>query len=84
MARLMMTLAVLGVLAAAATAQAASNDGRQARSHGPNMPRSRDVVPSEIRPQEPAATGSMPMRASSGNRLRWQDMKRPPVRPPSL
>lgn len=89
MTRLRTTLAVLGALglattAQAATARAASDVGRQARSNGPNMPRSRDVVPSEIRPQEPAATGSMPGRASSAKRSRWQGIKRPPVRPPSL
>ncbi len=84
MHRLMTTLAVLGALGFATTAQAASDVGRQARSNGPNMPRSREVVPSEIRPQEPAATGSMPGRASSGKRSRWQGIKRPPARPPSF
>ena len=84
MTRLMTTLAVLGALGFATTAQATPNDGRQARSNGPNMPRSRDVVPSEIRPQEPTATGSMKGRASTAGPSRWQDIKRPPARPPSL
>ena len=83
MTRLMTTLAVLGALGFATTAQAASNDGRQARSNGPNMPRSRDVVPSEIRRPEPAATGSMKGRAASDGKSRWQDIRRPSVRPPS-
>jgi hypothetical protein len=84
MTRLMTTLAVLGAFGFATTAQAAPNEGRLARSNGPNMPRSRDVVPSEIRPQEPTATGSMKGRASTAGRSRWQDIKRPPARPPSL
>ena len=84
MSRLMTTLAALGTVLAATGAQAVPNDGRLARSNGPNMPLSRDVVPSEIRPQEPTATGSMKGRASPAGRSRWQDIKRPPARPPSL
>lgn len=84
MKRLMTTLAVIGTLGFATAAEAVPDVGRQARSNGPNMPRSRDVVPSEIRPQEPVATGSMAGRASSGKRSNWQDIKRPPARPPSL
>lgn len=83
MTRLLTTLAMLGALGAATTAQAASDIGRQARSNGPNMPRSRDVVPSEIRPQTPTATGSMKVRAPTLGRSRWRDIRRPPVRPPS-
>ncbi|MCJ2046498.1 hypothetical protein MKK58_18445, partial [Methylobacterium sp. J-078] len=79
----MTTLALLAALGFATTAQAASDVGRQARSNGPNMPLSRDVVPSEIRPQEPAATGSMKGPAGNGGKSRWRDIKRPPVRPPS-
>lgn len=81
MTRLMTTLVVLGMLGAATSVQAASDLGRQARSNGPNMPRSRDVVPSEIRRQEPAATGSMKGRAGYDGKSRWGDIKRPPVRP---
>jgi hypothetical protein len=84
MTRLTTTLAALGTLLAATGAPAAANDGRLARFQGPNMPLSRDVVPSEIRPQEPTATGSMKGRDPSGKRSRWQDIKRPPVRPSSL
>ncbi len=83
MTRLTTTLAVLGTFGFAMTAHAASDLGRQARSNGPNMPRSRDVVPSEIRPQEPVATGSMKGPAGYSGKSRWRDIKRPPVRPPS-
>ncbi|MBD8904835.1 hypothetical protein MBTS_21790 [Methylobacterium bullatum] len=76
----MTTLAVLGTFGAAMTAHAASDLGRQARSNGPNMPLSRDVVPSEIRPQEPAATGSMKGRGGYGEKSRWRDIRRPSVR----
>ena len=84
MIRLTTALTVLGTFGFAMTAHAASDPGRQARSNGPNMPLSRDVVPSEIRPQEPAATGSMKGRAGYGGKSRWRDIRRPPVRPPSL
>jgi hypothetical protein len=78
-----LTLALLGTFLASASAQATSVDGRQARSNGPNMPLSRDVVPSEIRPQEPTATGGMTGRASPDGRSRRQGIGRPSVRSPS-
>lgn len=78
-----MTLAALGAVLAATAVLAAPNDGRMARSNGPNMPRSRDVVPSEIRPQEPAATGSMMKPVSPASRSRGPDTKRPAARTPS-
>jgi hypothetical protein len=83
MTRLTTTLAALGTFGFAMSAHAASDLGRQARSNGPNMPLSQDVVPSEIRPQEPAATGSMKGPAGNGGKSRWRDIKRPAVRPPS-
>ena len=76
------TFAVLGALLVATMAQAAPAEEPHAGSSGPNMPPVRDVVPSEIRSQEPAVTGSMPVPAEPGSRSRRHDLKRPPVRPP--
>lgn len=76
------TFALLGALLVVTTAQAAPMDEPQAGSSGPNMPPLRDVVPSEIRSQDPAVTGSMRAPAEPGPRSRWHDLKRPPVRPP--
>ena len=63
------TFAVLGALLVANMAQAAPSKEPQAGSSGPNMPPVRDVVPSEIRSQEPAVTGSMRMPAEPGSAL---------------
>ena len=73
-------LAVLGTLLVAIVAQATPADGPQAGSNGPNMPRSSDIVPSEIRPQEPAATGTV---RELDNRSRWEGVHRPTIREPS-
>lgn len=78
------TYAALGALLVATTAQPASAEETQARSNGPNMPRSEDVVPSEIRPQDPLATGTMQKPDAPDARSRLHDIKRPPVRPPGL
>jgi len=77
-------IAALGAVLIATTVRAASMDGEQARSNGPNMPRSEDVVPSEIRPRDPADTGALRAPGPSGAGSRWHDIKRPPVRPPGL
>ena len=76
------TFALLGALLVVTPAQAISRDEPQIGSSGPNMPPLRDVVPSEIRSQEPAVTGSMRAPTEPGPHSRWHDLKRPPVRPP--
>ena len=76
------TFVVLGALLVATLAQAAPAEVPQAGSSGPNMPPVQDIVPSEIRSQEPAVTGSPRAPAEPGSRSRWHDLKRPPVRPP--
>jgi hypothetical protein len=75
------TLAALGALFMATTPQAALTAGVQARSNDPNMPRSEKVVPSDIRPQDPAITSGA---REPGARPRLHDVQRPPVRPPGL
>ncbi len=77
------TCAALGALLFGAMAQAAPADGPQAGSSGPNMPPARDIVPSEIRPEDPAAAGRARGPAETGAISRWRDIKRPPARPPS-
>ena len=68
------TVVTLGALLVAAGAQAApANEGRTG-TNGPNMPEAKDVVPSEIRPLEPAATGSARERGVLEGRSRWQDI----------
>jgi hypothetical protein len=84
MTHLKSTFAVLGTLLAATTTQVTSSDACLAGSNGLNMPLSQDVVPSEIKPQEPIATGGMKGHASPGERSRPQDIRRSPVRPPLL
>jgi hypothetical protein len=74
-------LAALAALLMATTAHAAPAAGVQARSNGPNMPQSEEVVPSDIRPQDPAITDGA---RESGARSRWHDIQRPPVRPQGL
>jgi hypothetical protein len=76
--------AALGALLVATTTQAASSEEMQVRSNGPNMPRSREVVPSDIRPQDPPVAGSIRYPDAPGARSRWHDIQRPPVRPPGL
>ena len=75
------TLAALGALLMTATARAAPAAGVQAGSDGPNRPQSGEVVPSDIRPQDPAVTGGV---REHGARSRWHDIQRPPVRPSGL
>ena len=78
------TLAAFGALLVATPAQAAPTVGAQARSNGPNTPRSEEVVPSDIRPQDPAVAGGMRGLDASGARSRWHDIQLPPARPPGL
>lgn len=78
------TGAVLAALLVATTVQAAPTEETQAGSNGPNMPLSREVVPSDIRPQDPPATGTTRKPGGSGERSRWHDIQRPPIRPPGL
>jgi hypothetical protein len=82
--RLRITGAVLTALIGATTVQAAATEETQAGSNGPNMPLSKEVVPSDIRPQDPPATGTMQKPGGSGERSHWHDIKRPPARPPGL
>ncbi|MCJ2125617.1 hypothetical protein [Methylobacterium sp. J-077] len=77
-------LAALGAFLVATTVRAAPTAGDQAGSNGPNMPHSEEVVPGDIRPRDPVDTGTVQAPGTSGARSRWQDIKRPPVRPPGL
>jgi hypothetical protein len=78
------TSAALGALLLTAAAQAAPAGRTQAQSNGPNMPPSNEVVPSDIRPQDPPATGTTKEPGTSGRKSRWHDFKGPPARPPGL
>ncbi len=68
------TGAVLAALLLTTTVQAAPAEEMQAGSNGPNMPLSKDVVPSDIRPQDPPATGTTGKPGVSGERSRWHDI----------
>jgi hypothetical protein len=76
--------AALGALLVGTTVQAAPAEETRALSNGPNMPRSDEVVPSDIRPQDPLATGTMRKPDAPVPKPRWYDLRRPPVRPPGL